>query len=189
MADYELIERESDLRALSRDLLRETVIAVDTEADSFYHYFDKTCLVQIGTSQGIYLIDPLALGGPAELAPLAPVFASKKIRKIFHAAEYDLYVLKRDCSFEFENLFDTMVSAQLLGYPAVGLAALVEAPFRCVAPEGRAALRLVARPLRENQLDLRGGGRHLSGAPRGPARSAAPRAGALGMGASRNSRR
>ena len=51
VADYERIERESDLEALSRDLLREKVIAVDTEADSFYHYFDKICLVQIGDAQ------------------------------------------------------------------------------------------------------------------------------------------
>ena len=152
VADYERIERESDHRALSRELLRETVIAVDTEADSFYHYFDKTCLVQIGTSQGIYLIDPLALGGPAELAPLAPVFASKKIRKIFHAAEYDLYVLKRDCSFEFENLFDTMVSAQLLGYPAVGLAALAKRHFGVSLPKDEQRSDWSARPLRENQL-------------------------------------
>ena len=152
MADYERIERESDLRALSRDLLRETVIAVDTEADSFYHYYDKTCLVQIGTSQGIYLIEPLALGGPAELAPLAPVFASKKIRKIFHAAEYDLYVLKRDCSFEFENLFDTMVSAQLLGYPAVGLAALAQRHFDVSLPKDEQRSDWSSRPLRENQL-------------------------------------
>jgi ribonuclease D len=152
VADYERIERESDLRALSRELLRETAIAVDTEADSFYHYFDKTCLVQIGTSQGIYLIDPLALGGPAELAPLAPVFASKKIRKIFHAAEYDLYVLKRDCSFEFENLFDTMVSAQLLGYPAVGLAALAKHHFDVSLPKDEQRSDWSARPLRENQL-------------------------------------
>lgn len=152
VADYERIERESDLRALSHELLRETVIAVDTEADSFYHYFDKTCLVQIGTSQGIYLIDPLALGGPAELAPLAPVFASKKIRKIFHAAEYDLYVLKRDCSFEFENLFDTMVSAQLLGYPAVGLAALAKRHFGVSLPKDEQRSDWSARPLRENQL-------------------------------------
>jgi hypothetical protein len=35
LADFELIERESDLRALTRDLLPETVVAVDTEADSF----------------------------------------------------------------------------------------------------------------------------------------------------------
>jgi len=152
LADYERIERESDLKALSRELLRETVIAVDTEADSFYHYYDKTCLVQIGTSQGIYLIDPLALGGPAELAPLAPVFASKKIRKIFHAAEYDLYVLKRDCSFEFENLFDTMVSAQLLGYPAVGLAAIAQRHFDVSLPKDEQRSDWSARPLRENQL-------------------------------------
>jgi len=152
VADYERIERESDLRALARDLLREKVIAVDTEADSFYHYFDKTCLVQIGTSQGIYLIDPLALGGPAELAPLAPVFASKKVRKVFHAAEYDLYVLKRDCSFEFENLFDTMISAQLLGYPAVGLAALAKRHFGVSLPKDEQRSDWSSRPLRENQM-------------------------------------
>ena len=152
MADYERIERESDLRAVARDLLREKVIAVDTEADSFYHYFDKTCLVQIASSQGIYLIDPLALGGPAELAPLAPVFASKKLRKVFHAAEYDLFVLKRDCSFEFANLFDTMISAQLLGYPAVGLQALAKRHFDVALPKDEQRSDWSSRPLRENQL-------------------------------------
>ena len=30
-------------------------------------------------------------------------------------------MLKRDCSFRFANLFDTMISAQLLGYSSVGL--------------------------------------------------------------------
>jgi len=152
LADYERVEREAELKALARDLLREKVIAVDTEADSFYHYFDKTCLVQIASSEGIYLVDPLALGGPAELAPLAPVFASRKIRKVFHAAEYDLYVLKRDCSFEFANLFDTMVSAQLLGYPAVGLAALAERHFGVTMPKDEQRSDWSTRPLREEQL-------------------------------------
>jgi ribonuclease D len=108
--------------------------------------------VQIGSSQGIYLIDPLALGGPAELAPLGPVFASKKVRKVFHAAEYDLFVLKRDCSFEFENLFDTMISAQLLGYPAVGLAALAKRHFGVSLPKDEQRSDWSSRPLRENQL-------------------------------------
>ena len=58
------------------------------------------------------LIDPLTLGDATEFAPLAPIFASPDIRKVFHAAEYDIYILKRDYSFEFSNLFDTMVSAQ-----------------------------------------------------------------------------
>jgi ribonuclease D len=152
VADYVRIEREADLRALARDLLREKVLAIDTEADSFYHYFDKTCLVQIASSEGIFLVDPLALGGPAELAPLGPVFASKKIRKVFHAAEYDIFVLKRDCSFEFANLFDTMVSAQLLGYPAVGLAALAQRHFGVSLPKDEQRSDWSSRPLRESQL-------------------------------------
>lgn len=146
------IEREAELRALAKDLLREKVIAVDTEADSFYHYYDKTCLVQIASSEGIFLVDPLALGGPSELAPLGPVFAARKVRKIFHAAEYDLYVLKRDCGFEFAHLFDTMVSAQLLGYPAVGLAALSERHFNVKLPKDEQRSDWSTRPLRESQL-------------------------------------
>lgn len=146
------IEREAELRALAKDLLREKVVAVDTEADSFYHYFDKTCLVQIASSEGIFLVDPLALGGPPELAPLAPLFASKKVRKVFHAAEYDLYVLKRDCGFEFANLFDTMISAQLLGYPAVGLSALSQRHFNVTLPKDEQRSDWSARPLSESQM-------------------------------------
>lgn len=146
------IEREADLRGLAKDLLREKIVAIDTEADSFYHYYDKTCLVQIASSEGIFLVDPLALGGPSELAPLAPVFASKKVRKIFHAAEYDLYVLKRDCGFEFSHLFDTMISAQLLGYPAVGLSALSQRHFDVTLPKDEQRSDWSARPLSESQM-------------------------------------
>jgi ribonuclease D len=152
LADFELIETHEDLDALVQDLLGEKVLAFDTEADSFYHYFDKTCLVQVATRKQIYLIDPLALGGPAELAALAPIFASPGIRKIFHAAEYDLFVLKRDCSFQFANLFDTMISAQLLGYPSVGLASLAERHFDVRLPKDEQRSDWSKRPLSQRQL-------------------------------------
>ncbi len=147
-----MVETRADLDALVQDLLTEKIVAIDTEADSFYHYFDKTCLVQVATRRQIYLIDPLALGGPAELAPLAPVFASPDIVKIFHAAEYDLFVLKRDCSFTFQNLFDTMVSAQLLGYPSVGLASIAERHFGVNLPKDEQRSDWSQRPLRPKQL-------------------------------------
>ena len=70
VADFEIVETRADLDLLVQDLLAEKIVAIDTEADSFYHYFDKTCLVQVATRKQIHLIDPLALGGPAELAPL-----------------------------------------------------------------------------------------------------------------------
>jgi ribonuclease D len=153
VVDFEIIEQQSELEALAADLMKETVVAVDTEADSFYHYFDKTCLIQIGTPKHSYLVDPLALGGPANLAPLAPLFASPDIRVIFHAAEYDIFVLKRDCGFEFANLFDTMVSAQLLGYPAVGLGALIEHHFGLKLPKDEQRSDWSRRPLTPKQLD------------------------------------
>jgi ribonuclease D len=152
LADYEIVDTRADLDALAQELLAERVLAVDTEADSFYHYFDKTCLVQISTRRQIYLIDPLALGGPAELAPLGPIFASPEICKIFHAAEYDLFVLKRDCAFRFQNLFDTMVSAQLLGYRSVGLSSLAERHFQVKLPKDDQRSDWSTRPLSQSQL-------------------------------------
>ena len=152
LADFEIIEQQSDLESLAKDLLSEPIVAVDTEADSFYHYFDKTCLVQIATRKNSWLVDPLAMGGPAELAPLGPVFASPDVRVLFHAAEYDIYVLKRDCGFNFNNLFDTMVSAQLLGYPAVGLSALIEKHFGVVLPKDEQRSDWSRRPLSDKQL-------------------------------------
>jgi len=152
VADFGRIENRRDLEALAQELLSKKVVAIDTEADSFYHYFDKTCLVQIATRQQTYLLDPLALGGPAELAPLGPLLASPDVRKIFHAAEYDIYVLKRDCHFNFANLFDTMVSAQLLGYPSIGLAALAERHFGVSLPKDEQRSDWSVRPLRDTQL-------------------------------------
>jgi len=151
LADFEIIDRAGDLEALARDLRREKVVAVDTEADSFYHYFDKTCLVQIADRRHTWLVDPLALGGPAELAPLGPVFADPEVRVVFHAAEYDIFVLKRDCGFDFANLFDTMVSAQLLGYRSIGLAALIETHFDVSLPKDEQRSDWSRRPLSDNQ--------------------------------------
>lgn len=152
MADFERVENPRDLEALSRELLAEKVVAFDTEADSFYHYFDKTCLVQVASPRQTYLVDPLAMEGEAPLSPLGPVFASTEVRKVFHAAEYDIFVLKRDYDFRFANLFDTMLSAQLLGYPSIGLAALAERHFGVSLPKDEQRSDWSVRPLRESQL-------------------------------------
>jgi ribonuclease D len=152
VSEFDIITEAADLESLAVDLLSEEIVAFDTEADSFYHYFDKTCLVQVATRDHAWLVDPLALGGPANLAPLGPVFASPNVRVLFHAAEYDIFILKRDCGFSFSNLFDTMVSAQLLGYPAVGLAALIEHHFGVNLPKDEQRSDWSRRPLREKQL-------------------------------------
>ena len=152
VSGFEIITEKAELKELAKALMHEDVVAFDTEADSFYHYYDKVCLIQVATRKKCWLIDPLALGGPKELAPLAPVFSSPKVRVLFHAAEYDIYVLKRDAGFEFSNLFDTMVSSQLLGYPAIGLAALVERHFGVTLPKEEQRSDWSRRPLTDKQL-------------------------------------
>jgi ribonuclease D len=61
-------------------------------------------------------------------------------------------VLKRDCAFHFENLFDTMISAQLLGYPSVGLASIAERHFGVNLPKDEQRSDWSRRPLRSQQL-------------------------------------
>ncbi|HUP65573.1 MAG TPA: ribonuclease D [Thermoanaerobaculia bacterium] len=105
---------------------REPILAIDTEADSLHSYFDKVCLIQISAGGEDYLIDPLS---KIDIAGLGPLLASDRITKVFHGADYDLRILNRDFGFVISNLIDTMVSAQLLGYDAFGLAALLQKHF------------------------------------------------------------
>lgn len=114
------------LGALQQDISREPAIAVDTESDSLYSYFEKVCLVQISTPTADYVVDPLAL---PDLSPLRPFFADPHVEKVFHAAEYDILCLKRDDHFEFANLFDTMIAARVLGWKNVGLGNILQEQF------------------------------------------------------------
>ncbi|MCP4004338.1 MAG: ribonuclease D [bacterium] len=152
MSDYGFIDTPEKLEDLAKKLGKEKVIAVDTEADSFFHYYDKLCLLQVGARAGIFLIDPLALGENG-LDPLKPVLEDPGVRKIFHAAEYDLYMLFRSAGIRVRNIFDTMVSAQLLGYNAVGLGALVERHFDVKLSKDQQRTDWSRRPLREAQTE------------------------------------
>jgi ribonuclease D len=107
-----------EVAALADELHGETILAVDLEADSMHRYRERVCLLQLSTAQRTVLIDPLP---GAELAPLAEIFADPAVRKIFHAADYDLRSLYRDFRLEVRGLFDTMISAQLLGEEKIGL--------------------------------------------------------------------
>lgn len=95
---------------------------MDTEANSFYAYYDRLCLIQFSTDKEDYLVDPLSI---KELAPLSALFNSSRVEKVFHAADEDIRCLKRESDFEFLNIFDTLVSARILGAKECGLAAML----------------------------------------------------------------
>jgi ribonuclease D len=98
-------------------------LALDTEADSFHHYHEKTCLIQISTGSGTSLVDPLA---EVDLAPLGVILEAPEILKVLHGADYDLRLLRRDHGLGLCPIFDTMIAARLVGETRFGLASLLE---------------------------------------------------------------
>lgn len=137
------------LAAMLADLASGPALAVDTESDSLYSYFEKVCLLQFSTRAEDYVVDPLAL---ADLASLGPLFADPGTVKVFHAAEYDILCLKRDYQFRFSNIFDTMVAARVLGWTNVGLGNILQERFGVTVNKKMQRADWGHRPLTAEQI-------------------------------------
>lgn len=120
------IDRQQAFDEAMDRIASSSIIGVDTEADSLHSYFDKVCLIQISTLTDDYIIDPLS---GVDLSRFGAVLADERITKILHGGDYDVRILNRDFGFTVNHLIDTSACAQLLGYEAFGLAALLERHF------------------------------------------------------------
>lgn len=143
------IDKPVQLQELIRLLAQQPLVAVDTESDSLYSYFEKVCLIQFSIPGSDYLVDPLKL----DVSGLAPFFANSAIQKIFHAAEYDFLSLKRDYGFTFANLFDTMIAAKILGWPRYGLGPILADYFDITLNKRFQRYNWGQRPLSKPALD------------------------------------
>ncbi|HSD31283.1 MAG TPA: ribonuclease D [Gemmatimonadales bacterium] len=123
MTGYRYVDTPAALDEVIAAARAAPLAAVDTEAASFHRYVDRVYLVQLSTRTATAIIDPLALH---DLGPLGALLADPAVEKVFHDADYDLRILDRDYQFRARRLFDTRIAAQLLGEPAIGLAALLE---------------------------------------------------------------
>src|ERR1035437_4383198 len=71
-----VIDTDAKLAAFLPTLKSATWLALDTEADSLHAYPEKVCLIQISTTGGDELIDPLA---KTDLDPLLDALATRQI--------------------------------------------------------------------------------------------------------------
>jgi ribonuclease D len=145
-----VVADQDSLARLVEALAACPVAAVDTESNSLHAYRERVCLIQFSTPDADYIVDPIKL---ADLQPLGPFFANPAQQKVFHAAEYDLVCLKRDYRFEIANIFDTMSAARTLGWPAVGLAAILDLHFGVTMNKKFQRADWKRRPLTPEQLD------------------------------------
>jgi ribonuclease D len=137
------------LAQLVSSLRGAEALAVDSESDSLHHFPEKVCLIQLATPAGdVFLVDPLSL---RDLGPLHAVLADRSVVKVLHGAAYDLASMKRDFACAFSGVFDTMVAAQFLGMPEVGLASLLHQVLGVESGESRQKDDWAARPLSPEQ--------------------------------------
>ena len=145
-----LVRSIEALEEMLARLMVELAVGVDTESNSLYAYSERVCLLQFSVPGEDYLVDPLAV---EDLSPLGTLFGDPGIEKVFHAAEYDVMVLRRDFGFEFAALFDTMVASRILGWPRYGLGALLEEHFGIRSDKRMQRTNWGRRPLTPEQLE------------------------------------
>jgi ribonuclease D len=136
-------------RAMER-AAAQPVVAVDTEADSLHSYFDKVCLIQLSIAGEDMIVDPLK---KLDLARFGAMLADRGVQKVLHGADYDLRILNRDFGYTIANVIDTSICAQLLGYEAIGLAALIERHFGMQLDKSHQRADWAMRPLPRNMLE------------------------------------
>jgi ribonuclease D len=122
--EHILVNNKKAFKAMLSILSQVNSCAMDTEADSMYHYQEKLSLIQISVGKYHWLLDPLC---GLNLKSLWKCKAFKNIT--FHACDYDLRLLTIFHGFYPENIYDTSIAAKLLGEKQTGLAALVEKYF------------------------------------------------------------
>jgi ribonuclease D len=149
MDSVTVIETPSQFAEMIEQLSHARHIAIDTESNSFYAYYERICLIQISTTTNDYILDPLAL---KDLEPLGRIMEEPNIEKIFHAASNDVLGLKRDFQFKVKTLFDTAIACKLLGYKHLGLAKILEQHFGALLNKKWQRYDWGKRPLKEEQL-------------------------------------
>lgn len=146
---YQLITTPEQWAKCLDKLQVEPRLAVDLEANSMFAYRERVCLIQVSTPQQDFILDPLA---PLNLEPFGEILADPGVEKIFHAAEYDLILMKRQYDWEVNNLFDTMWATRILGYQRYGLASLLEQFFNVRLNKRYQKSNWCQRPLTPEQL-------------------------------------
>ena len=139
-----MIDTDAKLAALLETLRAALWIALDTEADSLHAYPEKVCLIQVSSTAGDDLIDPLA---NINLAPLFTFLGGHEI--LMHGADYDLRLLHKHHNFVPRAIFDTMLASRLLGVTQFGLIHLVSQYLGVTLDKGSQKADWAQRPLTE----------------------------------------
>ena len=110
--DPHWLDSADELASILPFWLKQPVLAVDTEfmrSDTFYPVLG---LIQVSDGEQCWLLDPLA---KMSIEPLAELFNSPDVLKVFHACSEDLEVLQLAFQEPPQHIFDTQIAAAFIG--------------------------------------------------------------------------
>ena len=146
---YRVIDTAEDFLTACRALgTVDGPVAVDVERASGFRYSSRAYLIQVfRRGAGVFLFDAPAID---DFSPLMAAIGDAEW--VFHAATQDLPSL-RELDLVPQRIFDTELSARLLGWPGVGLGAVVERTLGIVLKKEHSAADWSTRPLPQSWLE------------------------------------
>jgi ribonuclease D len=144
-----LVDSPEELRALQIALVREPILAIDTEFHSEKRYHPELMLIQIANRAGdVWIVDPKKVPMP----PLGQ--ALREATLVTHGGQQDIRILYQDLHIRPKRLFDTQIAAGFLGhrYP-MGLQDLCAQTIEQELSKGESLTDWSARPLTQEQID------------------------------------
>lgn len=150
MPDAQWIADDRHLVDVCQEWLREPFLAVDTEFMRTTTFYPQAGLIQVASSQGCFLIDPLLI---KNWQPLAEVFQHPLVVKVFHACAEDLEVCRRLMGCIPAPLADSQHAAALAGLgSSMGFQRVISAVLDVDVPKEETRSNWLERPLRPEQI-------------------------------------
>ncbi len=143
-----LIDSAEKLREMRHELVKESVLAIDTEFHSERRYFPELMLVQIANRNGdVWVVDPKSVSMKALGEALRTALL------VTHGGQQDIKIFHHDLELRPAKLFDTQIAAGFLGlhYP-LNLQVLCEKILGLNISKVETLTDWSKRPLSEDQI-------------------------------------
>src|SRR5438067_10091672 len=116
---FQLVTNAAELRRAVDQLSTRPAIGLDTETTELDPYIGRLRLIQLATSDGVFIVDLNSfadgdLKHSDALAPLRQLFSSPRPIKIAHNAKFDAKFIKHNLGVGLVGLFDTLLASQLV---------------------------------------------------------------------------
>tara|TARA_B100000242_G_C43037352_1_gene483688 strand:+ start:907 stop:1770 length:864 start_codon:yes stop_codon:yes gene_type:complete len=144
------IDSQEDWKYFVKSLRSETQIGIDTEFDWRTTYFPKICLIQISTSDKIFILDCVTFNIPKEFKL---ILENKSILKVFHSVRSDSTVLSKCLNVNVQNVYDIQQAEKMISKGEIqNYGFIVEKYLKISLSKSETNSNWLRRPLSESQI-------------------------------------